>query len=98
MFNDSDSLQVWGLKLGFGASVLSAQYAALWQLRTVYYWTLVLGQVAAAMSSTTKNQPLFGDGSALRSSLSCTLWSFGEFDEWLSSQQLEVDMDCQITC
>jgi len=29
---------------------------------TVYYWTLVLGQVAAAMSSTTKNQPLFGDG------------------------------------
>lgn len=29
---------------------------------TVYYWTLVLGQVAAALSSTTKSQPLFGDG------------------------------------
>ena len=36
--------------------------------RTVYYWTLVLGQVAAALSSTTKSQPLFGDGVALNSS------------------------------
>ena len=31
-------------------------------LRTVYYWTLVLGQVAAALASTTKRQPLFGEG------------------------------------
>ena len=30
--------------------------------RTVYYWTLVLGQVAAALASTTKRQPLFGSG------------------------------------
>ncbi|OLP79728.1 Potassium-transporting ATPase alpha chain 2 [Symbiodinium microadriaticum] len=29
---------------------------------TVYYWTLVLGQVAAALASTTKRQPLFGSG------------------------------------
>ena len=27
---------------------------------TVYYWSLVLGQVAAAYCSTTKSQPLFG--------------------------------------
>ncbi|CAJ1335781.1 unnamed protein product [Effrenium voratum] len=29
---------------------------------TVYYWTLVLGQVAAALCATTKRQPLFGEG------------------------------------
>lgn len=34
-------------------------------LRTVYYWTLVLGQVAAAFACTTKRQPLFGNGAAL---------------------------------
>eukprot|EP00439_Symbiodinium_sp_Y106_P070149 s548_g12.t1 len=32
---------------------------------TVYYWTLVLGQVAAALASTTKRQPLFGSGAPL---------------------------------
>ncbi|CAE8585381.1 unnamed protein product [Polarella glacialis] len=29
---------------------------------TVYYWTLVLGQVAAGLCATTKLQPLFGEG------------------------------------
>lgn len=29
---------------------------------TVYYWTLVLGQIAAAISTTTKNQSVFGLG------------------------------------
>jgi sodium/potassium-transporting ATPase subunit alpha len=30
---------------------------------TVYYWTLVLGQIAAAISTTTKSQQVFGPGS-----------------------------------
>ncbi len=29
---------------------------------TVYYWTLVLGQIAAAISTTTKLQSVFGIG------------------------------------
>merc|ERR1719163_2477064 len=29
---------------------------------TVYYWTLVIGQIAAAVSTTTKSQRVFGPG------------------------------------
>jgi len=38
-------------------------FAELSTGKTVYYWTLVMGQIAAAISTTTKLQSVFGFGS-----------------------------------
>jgi magnesium-transporting ATPase (P-type) len=40
---------------------------------TVYYWTLVLGQIAAAISTTTKMQSVFGFGGPAYGMPNCTL-------------------------
>merc|ERR1719478_661933 len=40
---------------------------------TVYYWTLVLGQIAAAISTTTKLQSVFGFGGRAYGFPNCTL-------------------------
>ena len=64
------------------------------RLRTVYYWTLVLGQVAAALASTTKRQPLFGSGdSCWIHLLAC---SMANLQSLVSDRQYDPNVGAQI--
>jgi len=45
---------------GVHVNIFSRSNLSECQGKTVYYWTLVFGQIAAALCTTTKQQPLFG--------------------------------------